>query len=70
MLVIARKRGQSILIGQDIEVCVLRISGNKVRLGIRAPRDEQVLRSELAQQSPRPAEAACHVAVDNDGGAS
>ena len=39
MLVLTRKPGQSIMIGEGIEVQVLSVSGEKVRLGISAPRD-------------------------------
>ena len=39
MLVLTRKSNQSIMIGDDIEVSVLSIMGEKVRIGIQAPRD-------------------------------
>ena len=39
MLVLTRKSNQSIMIGDDIEVSVLAIMGEKVRIGIQAPRD-------------------------------
>ena len=47
MLVLTRKPNQSIMIGDDIEVSVLSTSGEKVRLGIRAPRDVPVFRKEV-----------------------
>ena len=47
MLVLTRKRAQSIMIGDDIEVSVLAISGEKVRIGIDAPRDIPVFRKEV-----------------------
>ena len=47
MLVLQRKTGQSIRIGEDIEVVVLEVSGDHVRLGIAAPREIRVLRQEL-----------------------
>lgn len=47
MLVLSRKAGQKVLIGGDIEIIVSRISGNRVTLGIRAPKDLRVLRYEL-----------------------
>lgn len=50
MLVLARKAGQSILIGGDIEVKFLDCRGETVRLGITAPADTRVLRGELADQ--------------------
>ena len=39
MLVISRKPGESFLIGEDIEITVFEVSGDKVKLGISAPRD-------------------------------
>ncbi len=47
MLVLTRKSNQSIMIGDDIEVSVLSVVGDKVRLGIQAPRDIPVFRSEV-----------------------
>ena len=47
MLVLTRKSNQSIMIGDDIEVSVLAIMGEKVRIGIQAPRDVQVFRKEV-----------------------
>ncbi len=47
MLVLTRKTNQSIMIGDDIELTVLRVIGEKVRLGIQAPRDVPILRKEL-----------------------
>ena len=47
MLVLTRKSNQSIMIGDDIEVSVLAIVGEKVRIGIQAPRDIPVFRKEV-----------------------
>jgi carbon storage regulator len=47
MLVLTRKSNQSIMIGDDIEVSVLAIMGEKVRIGIQAPRDVPVFRKEV-----------------------
>ena len=47
MLVLTRKPNQSIMIGDDIEVSVLAIMGEKVRIGIQAPRDVPVFRKEV-----------------------
>jgi carbon storage regulator len=47
MLVLTRKSNQSIMIGDDIEVSVLAIMGEKVRIGIQAPRDVPVFRREV-----------------------
>ena len=47
MLVLTRKGNQSIMIGDDIEVSVLAIMGEKVRIGIDAPRSVPVFRKEV-----------------------
>jgi carbon storage regulator len=57
MLVLTRRAGESIIIGDDIEVRVLTIAGDRIRLGIRAPREVPVYREEiyleLAQERSR-----------------
>lgn len=47
MLVLTRKSNQSIMIGDDVEVSVLAIMGEKVRIGIQAPRSIPVFRKEV-----------------------
>jgi len=47
MLVLTRKSNQSIMIGDDIEVSVLSVMGEKVRIGIQAPQDVPVFRKEI-----------------------
>ncbi|MFN7017044.1 MAG: carbon storage regulator CsrA [Fimbriimonadales bacterium] len=47
MLVLTRKVNQSIMIGDDIEVIVLEVRGEQVRLGIKAPRSVAVHRREI-----------------------
>ena len=47
MLVLTRKSNQSIMIGDEIEVSVLSVLGEKVRVGIQAPRDIPVYRKEV-----------------------
>jgi carbon storage regulator len=48
MLVLSRKVGEKVVIGNCISVTVVDVKGNKVRLGISAPEDVSILRSELA----------------------
>ena len=50
MLVLSRKESQRIKLGDSIVVTVVRVSGDKVRLGIEAPSDILVLRDELDQE--------------------
>ncbi len=47
MLVLTRKSNQSIMIGDDIEVSVLSVMGEKVRIGIQAPQKVPVFRKEI-----------------------
>jgi carbon storage regulator len=47
MLVLSRKKNQSLMIGENIEVHVMRIAGDRVSLGIIAPMEVTVLRNEL-----------------------
>ena len=47
MLVLTRKTNQSIMIGDEIEVSVLAVSRDKIRLGITAPKDVPVFRKEV-----------------------
>ncbi|ALM10476.1 MAG: carbon storage regulator [Candidatus Peribacter riflensis] len=47
VLILARKRGERILIGGDIVVTLLRIVGNRVKVGITAPSEVVILRDEL-----------------------
>jgi carbon storage regulator len=66
MLVLTRKSNQSIMIGDDVEVSVLSVMGEKVRIGISAPREIPVFRKEvyLEIQQDRAAETAGTANVD------
>lgn len=48
MLVIRRRAGEGFLIGDSIEVDILEVDGNQVKIGIRAPRETAILRREIA----------------------
>ncbi len=61
MLVLTRKVNQSIVIGEGIEVVVLEVRGEQVRLGIKAPRDVSVHRKEIYDQILAENEAAANV---------
>lgn len=52
MLVLSRKPGERILIGEDVTVTVVRIGPNTVRLGIDAPRGKNIVREELCIRVP------------------
>lgn len=47
MLIITRKNGEGLHIGDDVEVTVIESGKDKVRLGIKAPKDVKIIRSEL-----------------------
>ncbi len=48
MLVLSRKPAESILIGDNVEITVIQIHGNRVRIGINAPHHVSITRTELA----------------------
>ena len=52
MLVLTRKTGEAITIGDDIHICVLEVDGNRTRIGIDAPRSVPVMRTELIRYEP------------------
>jgi carbon storage regulator len=58
MLVLTRKISESILIGRDVRITVLAISGGKVKIGIEAPDRVDIVRLELLPAASRP-ESAC-----------
>jgi carbon storage regulator len=53
MLVLSRQRDETIVIGDNIEITVVDIRGDRVRIGIAAPRDVQVHRKEVYQAIQR-----------------
>ena len=50
MLILTRRLGETILIGDDIEVTIVDIKGNQVRIGIQAPKDVDIVREELLER--------------------
>ncbi len=60
MLVVTRKSGQSLMIGDNIEVKVLSVAGEKIRIGIQAPKEITVHRSEVYQEIVRQNRLATH----------
>lgn len=47
MLILQRKAGESLLIGEDVEISVISVEAGRVRLAIQAPKEVTILRSEL-----------------------
>ena len=50
MLVITRKKGESILLGEDIEITIVNLDDQNVKIAIAAPREVIILRKELLKQ--------------------
>lgn len=65
MLVLSRQRDQTIMIGDDIEITIVDIRGDKVRLGINAPQDIPVHRKEVYEAIKRENRAAAGVKPDD-----
>lgn len=75
MLVLSRKEGERIVIGDQITLVVSKVSGNRVTIGIEAPKDVKITRGELLVETASECESAtdrqCRVAsqtVRNQGG--
>lgn len=60
MLALTRKKGDSIIIGDNIEVVILGVQGEQVKLGIKAPRDVSVYRKEVYEQIQKENKEAVH----------
>jgi carbon storage regulator len=67
MLVLTRKSNQSIMIGDDVEVSVLSVMGEKVRIGIQAPQEIPVFRKEIYLEIHRDDGTATDAAGSEDG---
>lgn len=50
MLILTRKIGESLLVGDDVEITVLSVRGSQVKLGVNAPKDIAVHRQEIYQK--------------------
>jgi carbon storage regulator len=66
MLVITRKIGESIMINDDIEISVLELGKDKVKFGVKAPRNVKIMRSELIAAQSTNVEAAKTAALSKD----
>lgn len=65
MLVLTRKLNQSIIIGDNIEIVVLEVRGEQVRIGIKAPKDVSVHRKEVYEQIADENKGAASVSPDD-----
>lgn len=50
MLVLSRKPGQAIHIGDDVKLVIVRVKGNQIQIGVEAPKDVPVVRGELKKE--------------------
>ena len=50
MLILTRRAGETVMIGSDVTITVLRVKGNQVRIGINAPKDVAVHREEIYER--------------------
>jgi len=57
MLILTRRAGEALRIGDDIEITVMAVNGTQVRIGIKAPRDVAVDRAEIAERKRRDRES-------------
>ena len=64
MLVLTRKIGSNILIGDDIKISVISVDGDKARIGIEAPKDVRILREESITDTIEQNKRAAHELMD------
>ncbi|AHF04957.1 carbon storage regulator CsrA [Marichromatium gracile] len=69
MLILTRRVGETLMVGDEVTVTVLGVKGNQVRIGVNAPRDVAVHREEIYERIKREqAETTPGVAVVDQGG--
>ncbi len=64
MLILTRRVGETLVIGDDITVTVLGVKGNQVRIGVNAPKDVPVHREEIYERIKREEEAKAKAAAN------
>ncbi|MFZ1325206.1 MAG: carbon storage regulator CsrA [Candidatus Contendobacter sp.] len=62
MLILTRRVGETLMIGDEVTVTVLGVKGNQVRIGVNAPKDIAVHREEIYERIKREQEGAAHSA--------
>jgi carbon storage regulator len=66
MLILTRRAGETVMIGNDVTITVLGVKGNQVRLGINAPKDVAVHREEIFERIQSEQAASNGAAAAND----
>lgn len=66
MLVLTRKKNESILIGDNIEIIISEIEEGKVKIGINAPKDIEIMRKEVVEEIEAANKAAVEQTVDKE----
>ncbi len=64
MLILTRRVGETLMIGDEVTVTVLGVKGNQIRIGVNAPKDVAVHREEIFERIKREGDGAKGVAVD------
>jgi carbon storage regulator len=66
MLILTRRVGETVMIGEDVAITVLRVKGNQVRLGVDAPKSVSVQREEIYQRMQNEAAPTTEGAPDTE----
>lgn len=64
MLIITRKKGESLMIGDDIEITISKIEDGSVKIGINAPKNITILRKELYEEVEKENKQAMNISMD------
>lgn len=64
MLIITRKKGESLMIGDDIEITISKIDDGSVKIGINAPKNVNILRKELYEEIEKENKMAMNISMD------